>query len=201
VLGAKFMELGRIAEERIDLLPLASPYMEDLLSKFNENVNLGKVENFELIYLKTLESTHALRVHEMPNRRVAVYCSALGKAILAHLGDGQIDDYLRVTPLKRLTRSTVVRVAELRRELKRIREQGYAVDDEENLEGVICVGVPIFDGDNHPVAALSFSGPSLRMRAKRRLPLIAALQKVCRNISAKYRNKRPRPPNPTLRAT
>lgn len=201
VLGAKFMELGRIAEERIDLLPLSTPYMEELRSKFNENVNLGKVENFELIYLKSLESAHALRVIEMPNRRVAVYCSALGKAILAHLGDEQIDEYLRVTPLKMLTRTTIVRGAELRRELKRIRQQGYAVDNEENLEGVICVGVPIFDGDNHPLAALSVSGPSLRMRAERRLPMIGALQKACRNISAKYSNKRSRRPDLTLRAT
>ncbi len=186
VLGAKFIELGRIAESRLGLLEVALPHMEKLLSQFNENVNLGTVQNFELVYFKTLESGHVLRVHEMPNRRIAVHCSALGKAVLAHLGEEAVQQYLRTTPLTRLTPTTISSVAEFHRELKAIRERGYAIDNEENLQGVRCVAVPILDGQGRPMAGLSISGPSTRMADDRLVEMAGAMKQACAAVKARF---------------
>ena len=187
VLGAKFVELGRIAESRIDLLEIAIPYMEELLKKFNENINLARVQNFELIYLKTMESPQPLRVHEMANRRVALYCSALGKAIFAYMHKDGIAEFLRSTVLHKLTYNTIDNKSELRRELRRIKTQGYAIDNEENLEGVVCIAVPILDGAAAPIAAMSISGPSTRMRAEPMKRMKEALRAACESISARCR--------------
>ncbi len=185
VLGAKFVELGRLAERRLDLLYVATPMLQGLLEKFNENVNLISIKNFELVYLKTLESTHPLRVQEMPNRRNAVYCSAAGKAILAFMEKDQIAHYLETTELVPLTRSTITRPDELRKELEAIRRQGYAMDNEENLSGVRCVAAPIINAKGLPIAAVSISGPSTRITAKQAPQMARVIKGTCDEISAR----------------
>jgi DNA-binding IclR family transcriptional regulator len=189
VLGTKFIELGRIAESRLGLVEVALPHMEKLLSQFDENVNLGTVQNFELVYFKTLESGHVLRVHEMPNRRIAVYCSALGKAALAHMGEEAVQKYLRTTPLTRLTPTTTSSAAEFQKELKAIRERGYALDNEENFQGVRCVAAPILDGQGRPLAGLSISGPSTRMTDDRLVEMARALKQACAAVRARFASR------------
>ena len=186
VLGAKFVELGRIAESRLSLLHVAIPFLEVLQKQFNENVNLAIVQNRELLYLHTLESTQPVRVYERPNRRMAVYCSAIGKAILAYLPNGEIENYLQTTRLVPLTPTTITRVSEFRRELQLIRSRGFAIDNEENAEGVICVGVPILNEQSAPVGGISLSGPSLRMDSKRVPVLGDALKNAAGKIATKY---------------
>lgn len=186
VLGAKFIELGKIAESRLDLLQVALPFMEELLERFNENVNLGAVRNLELVYFKTLETAHPLRVHEMPNRRSAVYCSSLGKAVLAFAGDDAIAQYLRMTPLLRLTANTITDAGAFRRELRAIRERGHALDNEENLEGVRCVAAPILNAQGRARAGLSLSGPVTRMTDDRLADMIPALKQACAAIRARF---------------
>jgi DNA-binding IclR family transcriptional regulator len=186
VLGAKFVELGRIAQSRLSLLHVAIPYLEVLQEQFNENVNLALIQNGELLYLHTLESTQPVRVYERPNRRMAVYCSAIGKAILAYMRNTDIDSYLQTTRLVPLTATTITRVSEFRRELQSIRSRGFAIDNEENSEGVICVGVPVLDDQSRPVGGISLSGPSLRMEPKRITELGEELKNVAGKIAKKY---------------
>jgi IclR family KDG regulon transcriptional repressor len=185
VLGAKLVEFGRIAEARLELLQVAIPRLETLCKKYNENINLCTVKNRELVYFTTLESTHPLRVQARPNRRVAVYCSAVGKAILAHLPKGDIDRYLDTTSLVSITPNTITNKTELRRELQRINSRGYAVDNEENLEGVVCVGVPILNAAKIPVAGISMSGPSVRMSPECIVHAAADLKSAAKAIADK----------------
>jgi len=182
VVGAKFVEFGRIAESRLGLLQVAIPHLEALRKKYNEGISLCTIKNRELVYFATLESTHPLRVGR-PDRRAAVYCSAVGKAILAHLAKGDIDRYFQTTTLVGLTPNTITNKTELRRELQRINSRAYAVDNEENLEGVVCVGVPILNVDKIAVAGISMSGPSVRMPPERIVLAAADLQSAAKAIS------------------
>lgn len=185
VLGAKLVEFGRIAESRLELLQVASPHLQKLLKKYNESISLCTVKNRELVYFTTLESSHPLRVGR-PDRRAAVYCSAVGKAILAHLPKGNIDRYLETTTLVGLTPNTITTKTELRRELQQINSRAYAVDNEENLVGVVCVGVAILNVDKIPVAGISMSGPSVRMPPERIVLAAADLKSAAKAISDRY---------------
>ena len=182
VVGAKFVEFGRIAESRLGLLQVAIPHLETLRKKYNESISLCTVRNRELVYFATVESTHPLRVGR-PDRRAAVYCSAVGKAILAHLPKGDVDRYVETTALVGITPNTITNKTELRRELQRINSRAYAVDNEENLEGVVCVGVPILNVDKIAVAGISMSGPSVRMPPERIVLAAADLLSAAKAIS------------------
>lgn len=162
-LGTKFIELGKITEKRQDILRIALPYMERVLRKFGENVNLVKIESGELIYFATLEGNHPLRVTEMPSRRLAIHCSAVGKAILARLPEAEREETIGNLTLARLTPNTITSRRLLRQELEGIRVKGFALDNEENLIGVRCVGVPVVNAEGYPVAAMSVTGPTLRI--------------------------------------
>lgn len=188
-LGAKFVELGQLAERRLELVELLKPHMQEMLLRFNENINLGKLRNFELIYLKILESSQPLRVADFPNRRNAIYCSAIGKSILAHMGDESVEEYLRLTKLTRFTANTITTREGFRRELEQVRKLGYAVDNEENVEGVRCIGIPLFDENGAPIASLSFTGPSTRMTDAKFKLLLEALQKARASIAEKLHSR------------
>ncbi len=185
VLGPKFVELGQLAERRLELVEVAKPHMQEMLIRFNENVNLGKLQDFELIYLKTLESSQPLRVADLPNRRNAIYCSAIGKSILAHMGDENIEEYLRLTELTRFTAYTITTRDGFRRELEQVRKLGYALDNQENVEGVRCIGIPLFGETGEPLASFSFTGPSTRMTDAKLALLLEAMQKARASITEK----------------
>jgi IclR family KDG regulon transcriptional repressor len=187
-LGPKFVQLGQLAERRLELVDLAKPHMQEMLERFNENVNLGKLQNFELIYLKILESSQPLRVGVLPNRRNAIYCSATGKAILAHMGEDSVDEYLRLTKLSAFTKNTITTHDGFRRELEKVRKQGFAVDDQENVEGVRCIGIPLFDEGGHPIASMSFTGPSARMTDAKFKLLLDALRKARDRMTVRRRS-------------
>jgi IclR family KDG regulon transcriptional repressor len=162
-LGAKFIELGRLTEKRQDLIRLLQPTMQDILERFEENVNLAKIQAGELIYLKTIEGRHPVRVIEFPNRTEAIYCSAVGKAILTFMPEDEQRKIIAGLKFVKYTSFTVSSKAQLRQELDEIAEKGYALDNEENLAGVRCVAVPILDSKGHASVGLSVTGPISRM--------------------------------------
>lgn len=162
-LGTKFIELGRITQGRLSVVRIAEPYMEELRDKWGEQVNLSTVEDDELISLRVLEGTHPLRVVQYTNRREALYSSASGKAILGHLSLEERDSILRRVSFKKLTPKTITTRADYEKELEKALDLGYAIDDEENLSGVRCLGAALRDQKGHPIAALSITGPTTRI--------------------------------------
>lgn len=162
-LGAKFIELGKITERHQDILRIALPYMERVLQKYDENVNLYKIERGELIVLDTLECSHPLRVMEMRNRRTSVHSSATGKAIMAYLPEREAEELIDSLDMRKLTPNTISSKKALTQELNAILRQGFAYDNEENLIGVRCVGAAIRNHSGYPIAGLSVTAPAMRM--------------------------------------
>ncbi|MFB3906643.1 MAG: IclR family transcriptional regulator [Acidobacteriota bacterium] len=182
-LGSKFIELGRITEKRQDIVRIARPYMERALEKFDENVNLAKIEGQDLIYLCTLEGSHPLRVIEMPNRLKSVYCSAVGKAILANLPEAEQTANIDNMAFVKLTPHTITSKRALRQELRKVVKEGYAVDDEENLIGVRCAGAAILNDRGYPVAGISITAPSSRLTAEKASEVGGYLSALTKTIS------------------
>ncbi len=185
-LGAKFIELGRITEKRQDIIRFCLPEMERLRDKYGENVNLIRLDRGEYVTLKTLEGTHPLRVSHLTDRREAVYSSAAGKAFLALLSDEQQREILAKLNFRRLTPNTLVPKKRFTDELKRVKEVGYAVDDEENIIGVRCVAAAIRGSQGEPMASLSVTGPTSRMTYSLIQAIAVDLMEVTTSISLRF---------------
>jgi DNA-binding IclR family transcriptional regulator len=121
-----------------------------------------------------VEGRWALHSLTRTGQRTQIHSTAAGKAVLAFLSDEACGDLMGRLALKRNTRRTIVKPSAIKMELMRVRELGYAVDDEEFEEGLRCVSAPIFDHRDHVVASLSMAAPVFRLR-KERVPQVARL--------------------------
>jgi IclR family transcriptional regulator, KDG regulon repressor len=113
-----------------------------------------------------LQSPSTLRIAAYPGERTPAHSTALGKAMLAFLPEGEVHSLIERQPLIKMTPKTITHKAHLLEHLAAVREQGIALDLEENLSGVICVAAPIFDQHGRVVAGISVSGPASRMEPK-----------------------------------
>ncbi len=181
-LGAKFIELGRITERRQDVLVRLAPYIQALVERFGETLNVARIENGELVYLKTVEGNHPVRVSALSSRRTAVYSSSVGKAILAGLPVGEQDAMIDQMTFEKLTQYTISTKRDFRSELALTAKRGYALDKEENLLGVRCVGVAVHDLEGRPVAAISITGPASRLPEAKLREIARYMSRVVRNV-------------------
>ena len=185
-LGAKFIELGRVTENRQDIIRVARPFMLELCQHYGENVNLVKLSEGEYVRLDQVEGTHPLRVIEMTSRYDDVYSSAATKVILAYLPEAECREVVEAFQFKRLTPKTITSKRAFYKELEMVREKKFAVDDEENLLGVRCIGSAIRDHQGYPLAAMSVSGPSSRIDGKKIDEIGNHIAEVTTEISTRF---------------
>lgn len=165
-LAAKFFELAQPAVHFRLLQSAARSAMLKLLIEFGETVNLGVLEDGQVTHIEVFQSPSAFRIAANPGSKNPLHSTALGKALLAFLPEEEIDSILKAHPLIKMTPKTITHKDHLLEHLASIRERGVALDIEENLTGVECVGAPIFDHLGRVVASLSLSGPAVRMEPK-----------------------------------
>ncbi|MCA9428720.1 MAG: IclR family transcriptional regulator [Candidatus Omnitrophica bacterium] len=185
-LGAKFIELGRVTENRQDIIRVTRPFMQKLCHKYGENVNLVKLVDGEYVRLAQVEGTHPLRVMEMTSRYDDVYSSAATKIILAYLPEEECRAVVDMLKFKRLTHTTITSKKVFYRELEDVRRKGYAIDNEENLIGVRCIGAAIRDHDGYPIAGISVSGPTSRINDEKIDEIGRHLVDLTESISHRY---------------
>ncbi|MGH7898581.1 MAG: IclR family transcriptional regulator, partial [Candidatus Binatia bacterium] len=173
-LGLKLFELGNKAIARLGLAERARPHLERLVAEAGETAHLCILDDGEVLYLEKVEPSRTVRVPSNVGQRNPAHCTAVGKALLAHLADAELDSVIRSRGLKAYTRNTITNPALLKRELRAIRQRGYAVDDEEIDEGLRCIGAPVRDFSGKVVASMSIAGPAFRI-GKARIPALANL--------------------------
>lgn len=181
ILGLKLLELGAVVKQRQTLRDIARPLMIELRDQFGETVNLGRLRGDSIIYLETIESLHPFRVTGSLGVVDPVHATSIGKAILASLPEEERPALRKFT---RLTQSTIGNAASFNDELAKVKERGYALDNEESMEGGRCIGVPILQ-NGRPIAGISISGPIARLASDRVALCATALQKASRAISAR----------------
>ena len=165
-LAPKFFELTGPAVHFRRLQSIAKSVMQNLLLRFGETVNLGVLEDGEVVYIDVLQSPSALRIAAVPGERNPVHCTSLGKAMLAFLPESEVRSILEHNPMIRRTPKTITQQKHLLEHLSAVRERAVALDMEENVNGVVCVASPIFDQSGKVIAGLSVSGPATRMDPK-----------------------------------
>lgn len=182
-LSGRFFELGSNALPYQRLTVLARPLMQTLLLSFGESVNLAVPRLGGAIYIAVLESPKPHRVAASVGGFSFLHSTSVGKCIAAYLPSEDVDQQLLRHGMPPLTPTTIISRQGLEEELARVRTEGVAVDNEENVQGIICVGGPIFAASgHHPIAAMSVSGPSVRM--SQNLPAIkTAVREAVQTIS------------------
>jgi DNA-binding IclR family transcriptional regulator len=162
-LGLRLFELGSRAVSVLDLGERSRPFLNQVLYETQETVHLCILDQGEVVYLEKLEPQRSVRLASRVGRRAPAYCTSVGKAMLSELPEEELNSIVRRFGLKRITPNTITTATELRQELKEIRARGYSIDDEENEEGVRCVGAVVRDFSGRPVGAISVSGPAFRL--------------------------------------
>jgi len=182
-LGLKALELGMAKLHQMDLVREATPYLKELVNQCNETVHLGVLEAGEVLYLAKEESSQTIRMISYVGKRAPLHCTALGKVLLTYLSAEERKKILGEKVLPRLTENTVTDKRELEKELGKVKEQGFALDREENEKDVRCVAAPIRNYQGEVIAAVSISSPSFRIDKNVQNNLKEALIQTSREIS------------------
>ena len=185
-LGLKTLELGQTFIRQMGLLRQSKPVLNDLVSECNETSYVAVLKDYNIIYLDAVETDMTVRVVPRVGSRLPAYCTAAGKIQLAHMNDEELENYFHARELKSFTDKTITDREVLKKQLKLVVENGYAIDDEELDIGVKCVSAPIRDYTRRIIGAVSISGPSMRFSPERmKKELIPLALRASEEISAK----------------
>ena len=146
----------------MDLLSVSKEYTK-IDGKCKRSSHLVVREGSEIVYIDKVEANNTIMMASTIGKRSPMYCTSVGKAILAHLPEKKVKEIWDNSKIVKYTDYTITDFEELKTELEDIRQKGYAVDNEENEIGVRCIGVPIFNRHGKVEAAISISGPAIRV--------------------------------------
>jgi DNA-binding IclR family transcriptional regulator len=182
-LGLRLVELAHAARQDLEVGRVARPLIEKLRNELDETVQLTVLDGEEILYIEGCESSRQLRTFFEPGGRAPLYCTALGKAILAFQPAKDVTRILRRKGLRAFTPRTLTAPAAIRRDLERTIARGYSVDDMEHEEGVRCVGAPIRNREEAVFASISASGPAHRVSPAREKEIARRVMATAGEIS------------------
>ena len=184
-LGLGIFTLSRALGDSFSITKVAVPYMQALANQTKEKVYLGIPHADEVVYLEAMYPAGEMSMmRSLLGERAKMYCTGIGKAMMAFLPEPERDIYCR-GPFEAFTEQTITTEERLIKELEKIRRQGYSVDQMEHEYGIKCIGVPVFDKNGSVCAAISISGPSLRFTDERITELYSLLSENIRIIETR----------------
>ncbi|MFW6264969.1 MAG: IclR family transcriptional regulator [Bacillota bacterium] len=186
--GLKLFEVGGTVLNKMDLRKKIKPYLIKLQKECKETIHLGILDNMEVVYIDKEETNETIRMYSEVGRRVAAYCTSLGKVLLA-FSDIDIKEKLKDQVFIKYTDTTISNLQELEQHLLEVKRQGYAIDNEEQELGIRCIGAPIFNYNQQIIAAFSIAGPTNRMTEEKVEELKNKVLKYSRIISSLFGHK------------
>ena len=181
--GAKAFQVAASAWNETRLVTFAAPVLDEIARQTGETSYLALFARGELVVVDKVEGGGPIHVTERVGAPRPAYCTAIGKILLTFFSENQLNVFLARNRLQALTPNTIVSAAQLRRELIRIRDQGYAVDNEEFMTGVRCVAAPLRNFTGNVVAAVAISGPAWQLTQDRVSDLAGYLKPVAHRLS------------------
>jgi IclR family transcriptional regulator, pca regulon regulatory protein len=182
-LSPRVLELGYAYLSALSLPEVAEPHLEALVSEVHESSSVSVLDGEDIVYVARVPTSRIMRVAISVGTRFPAYATSMGRVMLAGLDDAELDACLLDADLRRLTARTVSTPEALRRELRRVRSQGWALVDQELEEGLRSVAAPIRDRTGRVVAAVNLSAHASRtskdaMRRDLLPPLLAAAARI-----------------------
>lgn len=187
-LSLRYLEFGEAVKEQLSGYDIVREEVEDLAQKTGELAQFATYEHGRAVYIYKFGGENAVQTASSPGHREYLHCISLGKSILAYMPEEQVDEIIDQHGMPAYTDGTITDREELRDELETIREQGYAFDEEEKIEGIRCVSAPV-RADGSIFGAISVSGPSTRMvgdRYREELPNLVTRAANVIEINTKF---------------
>jgi DNA-binding IclR family transcriptional regulator len=181
-LSFRLLEITGLQLERIELPRLARPFAEKIAAATRETVNINALSGHYGVCVDKVRGNEGMQLDLRIGSRGPLYCGGAGKAMLAFM-DAAEQEATLAAPLTALTANTVTDPVRLRKELGRIRERGYSIDDQEVVMGVYCVAVPILDRQGRAVGAISVTGSSPKQPGPEILPVVSMLWEATGHVS------------------
>lgn len=158
-LSLRLSKWGKKAIDCFNIKEIAYPILRDLTNKTGLTSHLGVLTDNYPSYLVKVESPFAIIVNSYVGKQLPLNSTALGKVFLSYIDEKTREHLLETLgPFQKYTEKTITDIDVLRKSLDKVKEHGFAIDNEEDCEGVICLAAPVLDRNNNIVAAVSISG-------------------------------------------
>lgn len=181
-LGTKFYIIGQLVGDRIDLRTKAMPIMQALCSEINETVHLCLLQETKMVLLDQIETTLPIRIHVETGSLMYPHGSAFGKCLLAYQTKNVIDTIID-SGLEALTEKTITNDTLLLEHLKLVRQNRYAFDIEEYMNGVHCVGAAVHSRKSEGVAGIGIIAPSYRFSQEKMKEMVPKIVDAAERLS------------------
>jgi DNA-binding IclR family transcriptional regulator len=185
LLAPKIIRLGNMAANQIDWRDLAVAGLKRLTAETGESSHLAILSEGDVVYVASQMGESLLAVNIRVGIRTPPHCTAVGKVLLAALSSEELELLIARIKFERFTARTIVSPELFQLHLQEVRAQGYALDDEEFAPGVRCIAAPVYNQAGYVLAAMSISGPSVRMTLDAIPQLIPRVLAVSRDVSEK----------------
>jgi DNA-binding IclR family transcriptional regulator len=184
LLGLKALDMARAVKDHLDLRMEAAPILHKLMRESGETTNLSVLDDRQIVYLEQVSSPGwMLRMFVQAGARAPLHSTAAGKVLMAYLPEAELRRLLTAYPLIPYASRTIVDRSVLFAELTEVRGEGYATDYGEQEEGVSCIAAPVRDYGGRVVAAISVSGPGIRITPERVSSLVPLILEACDQLS------------------
>jgi IclR family KDG regulon transcriptional repressor len=157
-LTLKLFEIGSKKVEKMNIVTAARPLLQELMEKTNEVIHLVVREGTEIVYIAKVESQNPIRMYSRIGKRSQVYCTAVGKSMLAHMSEEEVLSIWKNSHIDKLTEYTITDFDKFKEVLSTVKEKGYAIDEQENEIGIRCTAASILDYKGEVCGAISISG-------------------------------------------
>jgi DNA-binding IclR family transcriptional regulator len=182
-LGFRELRMGLRVLDRLDYRCVAQPLLRELNQKTQETVHLAIPQGDRAVSIEKFGSPQPVSLDARLGGEMLLHCTGVGKALLAYQSEEMLGRLSKSRGFDRFTGHTTTSLLQLRKELERVRERRYAVDNEEAVEGLRCVAAPVFDHTGRVVAAFSVAGPATRLTPKRILEIVPLVCETSREVS------------------
>ena len=157
--------------------------LRHLVEEVGESCNLTALSGSEVIYLDRVETAAPLRFYLQPGSRVPVHCSASGKIFLSEMTLSQRQRLLAHAPLEAFTPKTLTQMDQLEQEIKQIKRQGFALDNEEFLPGLLCVAMLVPNASGRSNLCVAVQAPIMRLTVDKAMQLLTPLHRAAEALS------------------
>lgn len=187
-----YVEGSRLIQFSLDTLKatgsrnMRHAVLRALSEETGETCNFGILAGAEVIYLDRVEAKWALGLRFDPGSHVPAHCSAIGKLLLSLEPPERRYELLRAMPLTRYTAHTVTSIPSLLEALELIHEDEIGIDDQESIEGVVCIAVPVRAADGGTVGGLALSAPEARVSMEEALRLVPQLRRAAAKLGKTF---------------
>lgn len=162
--------------------------LKNLSNEIGETCNISIPEGLEMIYYDRVETHWPFRMQMKKNDRVPIYCTASGKLFLSSLSSAKRNRILSNLKIEKLTTNTITDIDELKQELKRIKKTNIGIDNEEFMQGMIAVSVPLITNDKKFIGGLTVHAPKARLSMEEALDKIHLLKNAAKKIVESIEN-------------